>query len=202
MSDRDLISAVVAAWKAGYPMFYAAHGKVVSASLTPRKLCDVRIGENLVKNIEFHAEGLPAVDAECLVVFRDNNPDRSFACAFSRFSSIEMEVGSAPAGSPTNASIKASGESIGLKLVQTEFKLEPTALTAKVGTNELLGSVASGWVFKGPVEFQSDVHMKEELTVDKKATVNGIDVENHGHPYTDEPGSIAKVTAKAQTLSP
>ncbi|EHQ08320.1 hypothetical protein [Leptonema illini] len=194
-----LVDAIVAAWQKGHPMYYALSGTVTKASASPKR-CDVKVGDATVPDIEYTAEGVPAIDAECLVVFRGNNPDQGLAVGFSRFASIEMEVGSAPAGSPTNATIKTSAEKIELKLLQTEIKLEPTALTAKVGTNELLGAAASGWVFKGPVEFQADVHMKEELTVDKKATVNGIDFENHGHPYTDEPGSIAKVTSKAQPL--
>lgn len=168
----DFVDLVVKAWKAGYSLFFPIVGKV---SKTDKSKLSVLSDKVDFKGIRHFAHGEPDKDAECIVIFPDNSPDRAVAFGFSKLKSIDTTIGKLSKFlisddgfqfsfddkftiklSSSNVSISSNSQSI--KLSDSNIEIESTNITIK-GNSKI--------TLDGEVEIKKKLTCKDEISASK-----------------------------------
>lgn len=175
---RDIISAIVKAWKIGHPMHYPLSGTILSVS---QNSCKVKVRNEVKHDVTWFFKGKPLVGSKCVIISRDNSPEKYTLVEVDEYDEIEFKASKIHSVkmnqteilvSHNNGAITWKFDSLGV-----ELDLKGKKFTIKNGNIEQT---------LGDIKTTGNVKAKQEVTA-FEGTPGSVGLSSHLTDYTDSP---------------
>lgn len=190
IEGKTLISAIVQAWKVGFPIFFPKIGTVEFVNKTMKTL-KVKIKDDSISDVTWTEPVVPMVGSKCLLVARDNMPERYTAFAFEKIDSIKTKV-----ADQVEIEISEFKAFVNYKNM-IKFTIDDTGLTLDLGVKKLK--------IKGDIDQEGDFKTSGKIDAKKEITAfaqtpASVGLSTHLTDYTDTPvGPSVTLKPKAGT---
>ncbi|KAA1291772.1 hypothetical protein C4X99_16815 [Leptospira interrogans serovar Geyaweera] len=175
--DKTIISAIVRAWKIGFPMFFPKSGTVESVNKTMKTL-KVKIKDDFISDVTWTEPVVPMVGSKCLLVARENLSERYTAFAFEKIDSIKTKV-----ADQVEIEFSEFKAFVNYKNL-IKVTIDETGLTLDLGVNKL--KIKGDIDQEGNFKTSGKIDAKQEITAFAQ-TPASVGLSTHLTDYTDTP---------------
>lgn len=175
--ERNFITAIVNAWKLGFPMYFPLSGTVESVKSID-KVLNVKTDDGILHDVTWTEPVTPTVGSKCLLVARNNSDKRYTAFAFNKIDEIKTSI-----AGQVDIEISADKAEISFKQ-QIKLTIDDTGFVITLPSGKTL-------------KVDGDVLVTGKLDVEKEVTAKAnsaaaVGVTTHITPYTDTPAGPAE----------
>nr|WP_198288172.1 hypothetical protein [Leptospira weilii] len=177
MEGRTMISAIVQAWKIGFPMYFPKSGTIESVNKIMKTL-KVKIKDDFISEVTWTEPVVPMVGSKCLLVARDNMSERYTAFAFEKIDSLKTKV-----ADQVEIEVSELKAFVNYKNM-IKFTIDDTGLTLDLGMNKL--KIKGDIDQEGNFKTTGKIDAKQEITAFAQSPAS-VGLSTHLTDYTDTP---------------
>lgn len=178
--EGRLIKAIVAAWKIGFPVFWITEGEITERN-DSFDFLKVKTKDGILSNVKWTQPVKPQVGSKCLLVSKDNQPNRFNAIAFKALDEIKTTIAE-------KYDIEINKDKALLKSGNNKFEFTENSMISKFGDvsyemkeSELLIKVKDCEVkiTEHGIETNKKIESEEDIIGDSQGL--RVSNNNHGH---------------------
>lgn len=165
----NLSQAIVQLWQAGYPVFYPRDAKIITVNETDLT-CTVLIENsknNKVDNVRWISPGIPKLNTKCMVIYLNNFSGKPLAVSIREFKKMKFNVGELNAFEISDTLSKLKFQNFTIEIKNNVLEISNLS-----GQSLKLDAVSDKWIFKGNLEIDGEVLIKNKLDVEQDITWN------------------------------